>query len=93
MRSEDIRKDNKMNIKIQKIIEEIEKTKHKAAEMQIRLRDLDRQKTELENADIVALVRGIDVSPDEFADFIRAFKDKRAVPDVITKHIKKEEEA
>jgi hypothetical protein len=40
-------------------------------------------KTELENADIVALVRGVNIPPAEFEDFLRAFVEQRkntAVP-------------
>ena len=54
-----------MNPKIQKITTEIAKLRRKISDHQSRLRDLERQKTELENADIVAAVRGIDVPPEE----------------------------
>jgi hypothetical protein len=73
-----------MNPKIEKIIGDMEKTREKIAEHQSRLRELDRMKTELENADIVALVRGINIPPAEFEDFLRAFVEQRkntAVPD------------
>lgn len=67
-----------MNPRIEKISVEIEKVKAKLLNNQTRLRDLERQKTELENADILAAVRGIDVSPDEFAVFVEMFKAQRA---------------
>jgi hypothetical protein len=73
-----------MNPKITRILGEIEKTKEKIAERQSRLRELERMKTELENADIVAMVRGIDIPPSEFEAFARAFMEQRkttAVPD------------
>ena len=63
-----------MNPKIQKVSEEIEKVKRKLADYQARLRDLERQKTELEDADIVALVRDMDIMPEELTAFIQAFK-------------------
>ena len=63
-----------MNPKIQRINEDIEKVKRKLADYQCRLRDLERQRTELENAGIVALVRGVDVPPDELLEFIKAYK-------------------
>lgn len=66
-----------MNPKLQKITGEIEKTKVKISEYQSRLRELERQKTELENADLLALVRGIDIDTDEFAEFVRAYKERR----------------
>ena len=54
-----------MNPRILKISDDIEKLRHKISTAQVRLRDLERQKTELENADIIAAVRGIDVPPEE----------------------------
>lgn len=73
-----------MNPRIVKLNNEIEKMRTKIADYQSRLRDLERQKTELENADIVAMVRGVDVPPDEFAEFVRMFKERQncAVPDI-----------
>ena len=59
-----------MNPKILKISEDIEKLRRKISSTQARLRDLERQKTELENADIVAAVRGIDVPPEELRALI-----------------------
>ena len=73
-----------MNPKITKIIGDIEKAKEKIAEYQARLRELERLKTELENADIVSMVRGIDIPPGELEAFARAFMEQRkssAVPD------------
>jgi hypothetical protein len=69
---------------VQKISDEIERLKRKIDEYQNRLKELQRQKTELENADIVAMVRGIDIPPDEFAAFVRMFKEREncAVPDL-----------
>ena len=54
-----------MNAKIERVCKEIEKTKEKISEQQARLRDLEKQKTELENLDIVSTVRGMNIS---FAD-------------------------
>ena len=63
-----------MNPKIQKVCEEIEKTKRKLADYQTRLRDLERLKIDFENADIVTLVRDMDISPEQFAALVQAFK-------------------
>ena len=74
-----------MNPKIDKVARNIEKTKEAIAEQQSRLKELERLKTELENADIVMMVRGIDIPPAEFEAFARAFMEQRqssAVPDV-----------
>ena len=67
-----------MNPRIEKISAEIEKVKAKLSSHQARLRELERQKTEFENADILAMVRGMDVAPDEFAAFVRMFKAQQA---------------
>lgn len=63
-----------MNPKIAKITDEIEKVRTKITTYQARLRDLEHQKTELENADIVAMVRGINISPNEFSEFCAYIK-------------------
>ena len=75
-----------MNPRLQKITDEIEKIKNKLNNYQSRLRELERKKVSLENAEIVALVRGIDIQPDEFAGFVRIIKDSQgcAVPDIQT---------
>ena len=73
-----------MNPKIQKVIGDIEKTKAKITEFNSRLKELERYKAELENADIVALVRGIDVHPGELEAFLRSFVEQMktsALPD------------
>ena len=50
-----------MNPKLHKAIDEIDMLKKKISRYQSRLRNLERRKTELENDEIVALVRGIDI--------------------------------
>ena len=66
-----------MNPKIEKITSEIDKLRTKITSSQNRLRELERQKTELENADIVAAVRGVEIAPDELAAFVQMFKEKQ----------------
>ena len=60
-----------MNQKIQKIVTEIEKVKGKIAIQQARLRELEQQKTELENTEIVGMVRSLEVTPEELASIIQ----------------------
>jgi hypothetical protein len=67
-------------LKIEKINTEIEKTKAKIAEDQARLRELERQKTEQENTEIVGIVRAVEMSPQELAAFVRKFKEKTEEP-------------
>jgi len=63
-----------MNAKIERINKEIEKTKGKVAEQQARLRDLEKQKTELENLDIVSAVRGMNISLANLAEVLKLAK-------------------
>ena len=67
-----------MNPKLQKVIDEIDMLKKKISRYQSRLRNLERRKTELENDEIVALVRGIDIAPDKLGEFARAYIEKQA---------------
>ena len=58
-----------MNPKIEKLAKDIEKVKAKIAEQQARLRDLEKQKTELENTDFVAVARSYHLTPQDLAEF------------------------
>ena len=60
-----------MNPKIEKLEQEIDRTKAKIAEMQAKLRKLEEQKTELENTDYVAVARSFHLTPQELADFLK----------------------
>ena len=64
--------------KLQKVLTEISRTKEKIAAQQTRLRKLEQQKTELENVEIVGMVRGLSVAPEELAAFIKAFRGSKA---------------
>ena len=57
--------------KLDRIEKDIEKTKTKIAELQKQLRGLEAAKTEQENLQIVQLVRGLNMTPEEFAAFVR----------------------
>lgn len=67
-----------MNHKLQKVLTEIDRTKEKIAVQQTRLRELEQQKTELENVEIVGMVRGLSVAPEELAALIKAFRGVKA---------------
>lgn len=60
-----------MNPKIEKLAKDIEKTKAKIVEQQARLQDLEKQKTELENTDFVAVARSYHLTPQELAEFLK----------------------
>ena len=61
-------------MKVDKIMNEIAKTREKITDLQTKLRDLERQKTEQENNEIIELMRGVDVTPRELAAFIEAYR-------------------
>jgi len=66
-----------MNPRIAKLKDEIAKTKDKVNKGQIRLRELEKQLVDLENADIISAIRGVDIPPDELANFVQMFKAKQ----------------
>ncbi|MGC6175166.1 DUF4315 family protein [Lacrimispora sp. 38-1] len=63
-----------MNAKIERVSKDIQKTKEKINEFQIKLRELEKQKTELENLEIVDAVRGMDISLTDLADLLKVAK-------------------
>ena len=76
-----------MNPRILKITGDIERLRRKITDNQARLRDLERQKLELENAGIIAAVRSIDVPPEELTALIQKLQNQ-PVP-----HLEQEEES
>lgn len=75
-----------------KITDEIVRIRTKIADCQIRLKELERRKIEMENTEIVELVRGVDVAPEELAAFIQAFKNRGAEPRFAAKEEENDEE-
>lgn len=63
-----------MNPKLKKISTDIEKTRDKIAELQVKLRELEKQKTEIENTEVLSLFRSVAVTPEELAGFIQKYK-------------------
>ena len=66
-----------MNQRIQKAIDEIERTKAKIAELQALLPELERKKLDLENTEILRLVRSANIAPGDIAAFIESIKQGR----------------
>ncbi len=60
-----------MNPKIEKLEKKSKRPKAKIAEQQARLQDLEKQKTELENTDFVAVARSYHLTPQELAEFLK----------------------
>lgn len=61
-----------MNPKITKLLAEREKNNKKIAKLNARNDEIDKQVTELENLDIVGIVRRMGVTPDELAALMQA---------------------
>ena len=60
-----------MNQKLRKINTEYNKNAAKIEELQARQTELEKQRTELENLDIIGLVRSVGLTPDQLAALIR----------------------
>ena len=63
-----------MNPKIRKIDIEYEKNAAKITELQERQRELEKLRLELENLDIIGIVRNMGLTPDQLAALIQASK-------------------
>jgi peptidoglycan hydrolase CwlO-like protein len=63
-----------MNPRIQKLSAEIGKITSRIAHLQTRLKELEQQRGELENTEIIEMVRSVTATPEELAAFIRAFR-------------------
>jgi hypothetical protein len=79
------------NQKIEKVKAEIDRTKAKVLEFQAKLRALERQKIELENERIVALVRGEHISDAELDALMKSFRREELAEDAVSEEIKKED--
>lgn len=67
-----------MNPKISKLKAEKEKNLKKIADMNARNEEIDRQVTELENLDIIGLVREWRITPDELAKLLKNITEEKA---------------
>ncbi len=63
-----------MNPKIKKIDSEYEKNAAKITELQERQRELEKQRLELENLDIIGMVRSMGLTSDQLAALIQGAK-------------------
>ena len=63
-----------MNPKIQKLRSELEKNSEKIAKLQSRNSEIKQQIRELENEDIIGLVRANGINMDELAQFLQMMK-------------------
>lgn len=63
-----------MNPKIKKIDAEYEKNAAKITELQERQKELEKQRLELENTDIIGIVRSMGLTPDQLSALIQSSK-------------------
>ena len=81
-----------MSSKLKKVLAEIEKTKGKLSEQQAKLRELERQRTELENTEMVELIRSTKMNTEELSTFLKAFREKSEVPFIMPKQEEQHDE-
>ncbi len=62
-----------MNAKLNKVNQEIERARAKIAELQALLPVLEKQRTQLENAEWIKALRSADVAPENFNAFVESF--------------------
>lgn len=65
-----------MNAKIERVNKDIDKAKEKINEFQTRLRELEKQKTKLENTEIVEAVRGTDISLNDLPAVLKVLREQ-----------------
>ena len=68
-----------MNPKIKKVIDEIDRTKAKILELQALLPELERKRIDMENTEIIKLIRSADILPAEIPAFIESLKNPKVV--------------
>ena len=81
-----------MSLKLEKLTAEIKKTKARITVLQARLQEMEQQQSELENTEIVELVRSVTATPEELAAFIKAFRAQSGAPFTFTKQEEPENE-
>lgn len=79
-----------MNMKIKKIDAEYEKNAAKISELQARQKELDKQRAEFENLDIIGLVRSLGMTADELAALIQSAKTVPALTTAPITHIEED---
>ncbi|MCI9354213.1 MAG: DUF4315 family protein [Firmicutes bacterium] len=77
-------------MKSEKLKKNIEKLKEKMLELEIQIEDLEKQKIQAENDEIVQAVRSINVQPEELKYILKAIQDKNVK--AIIEKMKKEKE-
>lgn len=69
-----------MNAKLKKLLSDMKKIEDKMVLLQGKWDELNKQKTEFENLEIIGLVRGAKISTENLNDVIMAYRGKSGVP-------------
>lgn len=69
-----------MNAKLKKVLSDMKKIENKRKLLQEKWEELNKQKTELENLEIIGLIRGAKISTENLNDVITAYRSKSGVP-------------
>lgn len=69
-----------MNAKLKKVLSDMKKIEDKRELLQEKWEELNKQKTELENLEIIGLIRGAKISTENLNDVITAYRSKNGVP-------------
>ena len=69
-----------MNAKIERVNKDIGKIKDKISEFQARLKEFEKQKTDLENTEIVEAVRGMDIPLNDLPAILKALHEQNGAP-------------
>lgn len=65
-----------MNIRIKKVMVEMKKVEDKIEDLQSKWRELNKQKTDFENIEIVSIVRGAKISTDNLPKALQTYQKK-----------------
>ena len=69
-----------MNAKLKKVLADMKKIEDKIGLLQGKWEELNRQKTELENLEIIGLIRSAKITTENLNDVITAYRSKNGVP-------------
>jgi len=69
-----------LNAKLKKVLSDMKKIEEKMVLLQGKWDELNKQKTEFENLEIIGLIRGAKISTENLNDVITAYRSKSGVP-------------
>lgn len=69
-----------MNAKLKKVLFDMKRIEDKMVLLQEKWNELNKQKTEFENLEIIGLIRGAKISTENLNDVLTAYRSKSGVP-------------